>query len=380
MTHASPTHDAYLARRHFAGLDGVRAVAILAVIWHHAPHPKDLPIFARGFLGVDLFFVLSGFLIATLLIREKAARGGVSLGNFWMRRALRLVPAYYLMLFSVLAAYLIAKPGAPETAAIVSGFPFYALYLSNWIEPGAPNLGPTWSLATEEQFYLVWPLIESFATPIVAASVWVAALLVNQLVNFGVLDGAIAASFGVGPGEHPEILHTTFTPILLGVGLAHLLNSARGFAAARSVAGFAHAPAVYALALLALVNVPIANISGAPRLVFHLAATLFVASVVLRPASRVVRALDWRPVAFIGMVSYGMYLYHMFALHAARGVAAKLGLPTFPAVFILGAALTIAVSAASYYFIEKRFLDMRGRFRGAPARAHANRAKPAAGE
>ena len=87
-------HADYLARKYFVGLDGIRALAIIAVVWHHVWQPQiTLPILKRGFVGVDLFFVLSGFLISTLLIREKAKYGRISLKNFWMRRILRLVPA-----------------------------------------------------------------------------------------------------------------------------------------------------------------------------------------------------------------------------------------------------------------------------------------------
>ena len=357
------SHALYRERRRFDGLDGVRAIAIIAVIWHHAPHPIILPMMTRGFFGVDLFFVLSGFLISTLLIREKARFGRISLKDFWMRRALRLMPAYYALLFSLLVVYSVFKPGDPDTAALQSGFPAYALYLSNWLHPGAPNLDPTWSLATEEQFYLVWPTVEAFAAPAVLAGAWAALFVVNQLINFGVLDPAIAALFGIAGNEYPEILQTTFTPILLGVGLAHLLHREKSFLRIMTLAGFRFAPAIYALALLLLLNIPAADISGPLRLFFHVAATLFIASLIARPDSAVTRVLNSKPVAFVGAVSYGMYLYHLWCLHAARVFAAKLGLPEFPIVFLVGATLTVVVAAASYLIFEKRFLELRRKFR-----------------
>lgn len=363
MTSENNAFDRFSKTRHFLGLDGIRCIAILAVIWHHSSPPKLLPIMGRGFLGVDLFFVLSGFLISTLLLRERAATGKISLKDFWMRRALRLVPAYYAILFSLLAAYLVLKPGAEETRALASGFPVYALYLSNWIDPGAPNLGPTWSLATEEQFYLVWPLFEAFAAPIVSAGAIIGGLIVNQLINFGVLDGAIAAATGLAPGDHPEVLQTTFTPILLGVGLAHLLNRRATFAWLQRIAGFPYAGAVYAALSLALLSMPASDISGALRLSIHLSFALFVAAVMLAPDGAAARLLERRPIAFIGKVSYGIYLYHMFALHAAAVIVGKTGLPPTPSTFIIGAAIAIAVAAASFYLLEKRFLDLRKRFR-----------------
>ncbi len=359
----SSSHQSYLQRRHFAGLDGLRAVAIIAVVWHHSAHPAFLPMFLRGFVGVDLFFVLSGFLISTLLIREKAKNGRISLKDFWMRRILRLVPAYYLVLFSLLGAYLIFKPGDPDTKTLVDGFPVYALYLSNWIEPGANNLSITWSLATEEQFYLIWPLIEAFAAPIVMVVFWATALLANQLINFGVLDPAMASVFGLTVADHPEILQSTFTPILLGVGLAHLLNRQRTFLLAEKIAGFRGATMAFAALLLVLLNIPASDISGTIRFSIHLAMALWIASIVLQPAANITKFLDWRPVAFVGGVSYGMYLYHMWCIHIANAIINRLGLPHLYLEFLLALAGTVSVSAISFYIFEKRFLALRKKFR-----------------
>lgn len=354
--------DRYQSLSHFAGLDGLRAVAIVGVVWHHSAHPDFLPMFLRGFAGVDLFFVLSGFLITTLLVREKQKHGKISLRNFWARRFLRLMPAYYLLLFGMLGAYLVFKPGDPDTAILVEGFPIYALYLSNWFHPGANNLGITWSLATEEQFYLVWPLVEAFFAPFLAAGFWVAAIVVNQLINFGVLDEPINAAFGAGAADS-EILEATFTPILLGVGLAHVLHRRTSFALMARITGFRYAPFVFGAILLALANIPASDISGTLRLSLHLMMTAWIASIVLAPASKLTAALAWRPVAFVGAVSYGMYLYHMWCVHIARVVIEKASLPSLWVEFPLALALTVIVSAASFYLFEKRFLDWRNRFR-----------------
>lgn len=365
----------YQQKNYFPGLNGLRAVAIIGVVWHHSVRPDFLPMFLRGFAGVDLFFVLSGFLIATLLIREKAKYGRISLRNFWARRFLRLMPAYYGLLLALLAVYVIFKPDDPDTAQLVKDFPIHALYVSNWFHTDARNLGITWSLATEEQFYLVWPMIEAFAAPVIAAGFWIAALIVNQLINFGVLDPAIESVFGPGSSEGKEILGSTFTPILFGVGLAHCLHRKRSFDLASKVAGFRYAPFVFAGLLLAVANIPVADISGSVRLTMHILMTLWLASVVLRPASPVTAFLEWRPMAFIGAVSYGMYLYHMWCIHVARELIAKLGLPQLWLQFPLALACTVVVAAASYYFYEKRFLDWRAKFR---TPASSQRKRPAA--
>lgn len=354
--------DTYLARKHFAGLDGLRAAAIIGVVWHHSPRPDFLPMFGRGFLGVDLFFILSGFLIATLLLREKERNGRISLRNFWTRRFLRLMPAYYLLLFGMLATYLIFKPGDPDTARLADGFWVYALYLSNWFHPHANNLGITWSLATEEQFYLIWPLIAAFAAPRFAILFWAVAVFINQLINFGALDPLINQGFGPGAAEGKEILETTFTPILLGIGLAHLLHTPMWFDWVKRFTGFRYAPYVYSVLLLLLINYPTDDISGALRVTLHLVMTAFLAAVIIQPASTMTRILSLQPIVLIGTVSYGMYLYHMWCIHIVRTVFEKFSLPSMGLQFPIALAATIATAALSYYCYEKWFLDMRKRF------------------
>lgn len=357
--------DDYLAfQRHtyLKGLDGLRCVAIIAVIWHHSASSEALPLLRRGFLGVDLFFVLSGFLITTLLIREKARTGTLSLRNFWMRRILRLFPIYYGVIAGMLAVLLVLKPSAPTTVALVRGLPIYGLYLSNWFDGGVALLDPMWSLATEEQFYLFWPTLELLCGPIVLGGLWTIFFIVNQLLNFGVLDPGITALVGVTPSAYPNILQTTFTPILLGVALAHLLHSPRGQAGIRKIVAFPHAPIAYAVVLLLLLSWPAQDISGSLRLSLHVAMTALLASVVLNPANGVTRALEHPALAYIGRISYGMYIYHMLGLHVARVVVERLHLPKL-GVFVLCLAITILGAALSYRFVERRFLDLRRRFR-----------------
>ena len=356
------THAGFRHLKRFAGLDGIRAIAILAVIWHHAPTEDFMPIMARGFLGVDLFFVLSGFLIVTLILREKANTGKISLLDFWMRRFLRLFPAYYGMLGALLIAYVVFKPNDPDTKVFLEGLPVYALYLSNWIQPGATNLSITWSLATEEQFYVIWPLIEAFIAPIAALWVWVGALIVNQLINFGVLDGVIEGTFGISSRDHPSIMQATFTPILLGVGLAHGLHHGRLFEWMRKICGFRHASLFYAVIAFAIFSIPTSDVSGAIRFLGHIAMTLWLSSIVLTPNHPMTRVLEFKPFAYIGIVSYGMYLYHLWGMQAANMIAETLGMDS-AVVFPLTVAITLAVSAASYHFFEKHFLNMRKRFR-----------------
>ena len=146
------------------GLDGVRALAVIAVIAFH----EQLSAFSGGFLGVDVFFVLSGYLITDLLVARWDRHGRLDLGDFWARRARRLLPALAVLLVAVTAATAVSSRG--QLAALRSALLAAVTYSSNWWQAlahhsyfaqfGPPSpLQHLWSLAIEEQFYLVWPLL-----------------------------------------------------------------------------------------------------------------------------------------------------------------------------------------------------------------------------
>ncbi|HUE98663.1 MAG TPA: acyltransferase family protein [Anaerolineales bacterium] len=149
---------------YITGLDGIRAVAVMAVLFYHANHPWAL----GGFLGVETFFVLSGFLITSLLLAEWHSTGRINLKNFWLRRARRLLPAVWLLLFILpVLAILFARDTLPR---LKEDIPAALFYITNWVYivrevpyfesfGRPPLLQQLWSLAVEEQFYLLWPLI-----------------------------------------------------------------------------------------------------------------------------------------------------------------------------------------------------------------------------
>lgn len=349
-------HRAFLGRRHFPGLDGIRCISILAVIWHHSPHPHGVALFNRGFIGVDLFFILSGFLISTLLLREKARKGRVSLRNFWARRALRLMPAYYALLLSMVGAYWLFKPDSANAAEVYRTVPIAALYLSNWIQVG-PNLDHSWSLSAEEQFYLTWPIIQAYCSPFVQLWSWVAALVVNQAINFAPATGqpAFVRSY------RPDILQVTFTPILLGVGLAYALSERRAFVLAERLTGWRGAPLIFGAIFILILSVPVNDISGLVRLSLHVIGCLFLASILLQPDGIAAQTLEMSAIRWIGKVSYGMYLYHMLCLHVARAAAEWINLPG--AAFPIAVMLTTLAATISFYAIEKPFLNLKRHFR-----------------
>jgi peptidoglycan/LPS O-acetylase OafA/YrhL len=349
----------YRSTGYFRGLNGLRGVAICAVVWHHCYYAKA-PVLSRGFLGVDLFFIISGFLIVTLLLRERGATGTISLCDFWVRRALRLMPILYLLL-AILALYYATRMATPQARHFFGSLPANAFYVSNWIRTDAANLLILWSLATEEQFYLVWPPIERF----LRAAAWpilLLLILVNQLANFGVLDPFLSHILP-HPLREYEILSATYTPICLGVVLARLAHHEWGFKALRAVLGRAAAPyiAIASLALLILFAPP--DISGIWRLAMQLAMAALIGAVVLRPRQKLVNVLEMRGIARIGIISYGLYLYHLWGLHIWLGILTRdqINQPMF--LFALTMIVSVPIAEISFRMIERPILAYAHRYR-----------------
>jgi peptidoglycan/LPS O-acetylase OafA/YrhL len=347
--------EEYSSRHTFGSLDALRAISILAVIWHHAHGGfASVPITLRGFLGVDMFFVLSGFLIVTLLLREQDRSGDISLPKFYMRRTLRIFPLYYAIVLG-LTALMLVRPDSSMAGPVRSELPYLLTYTSNWVH-SASILAITWSLATEEQFYLLWPPLEKFGRKFILGAL-VVALGVNQAVNFGLLDPWFQSTFGVAFTDL-EILASTFTPILLGVALAHAMHSSAGFDWVRRVAGFRLAPVAGLLALTAACSWPTQDISGLPRLSIQLAMTWWLATLVVREKHLLAPVTRFAPLVRIGVVSYGMYLLHMFALSAATRV---LGEAAWERV-ILCAGFTWIAAEFSFRIFESPILRFKKRF------------------
>ena len=187
MLDSMPSYQRFSEREFFGSLNGLRAIAALLVVWHHCHQGID---FGRigtrmGHVGVSLFFVLSGFLIVTLLIRERRKTADIDLRAFYGRRTLRIMPLYYAVVILTLLFVLGFDSGSSEAEALRVGLPYLLTYTTNWV-PVVSFLAITWTLATEEQFYLFWPQIQKR----IADSIWVpAALLVlSEAIRFRLLD------------------------------------------------------------------------------------------------------------------------------------------------------------------------------------------------
>jgi peptidoglycan/LPS O-acetylase OafA/YrhL len=194
-------HDEFLNTRTFHDLDGLRAISVIAVVWHHtaALAFPDVHVLQQGLYGVDFFFAISGFLITTLLLREHRRTGRISYRRFLGRRALRIFPLFYVVLATYVLLTIATRRGTPEATEFFHNLPAFATYTSNWFVDLEHGTSVTfyfaWSLATEEQFYLLWPPLlilllarwrRSVVAPIVAV---LAANVVRPVVghDFGIV-------------------------------------------------------------------------------------------------------------------------------------------------------------------------------------------------
>ncbi len=346
------------ARRpaHLPQLDGLRTVAVVLVLVYHVARTEELPFLPGGFVGVDVFFVLSGFLITTLLLREHATTGAIDLRRFYVRRLWRLYPA--LLLVSAVTAAAIAL--APRVFGLAPASPAEALvalsYGMSWwsgleLTGGPYLLGLTWSLSVEEHFYLLWPLL-------------LLALLrrgggLRAVVGVAGLANAWPAVLWLA-GADPDRLYylpdSRFAQLLTGCALATLLLR-RDAPSGLGRLSRAFSPAA---ALTALTALAVAALNGhrtdawywlGGMQVLGLGAAAVIGSLVLHADSRLSAALRWGPLPVLGLWSYGIYLWHLPLIRLAQPV-----LGDTLAVATGAALLAVPVAAASYLFVEQPVL------------------------
>ncbi len=354
-----------LAESHLPSLDGLRAVAALAVVFYH--YGFD---WAPGGLGVLAFFVLSGFLITWLLLKEEERYGAVSLRLFYTRRALRIFPAFYVYWLLLVGALVVFHKRLVGGQALASFF-----YCNNYYQAlrGDPNTGlsHTWSLAIEEQFYLLWPLaflllrrngrrMAFLLGGIAAVWVWREALIFglqrDQGYIYEAFDAradhlmmgcllAVALREGAAAGLWRRLCARSAllwgTLGLLAVSVALNVRFGTGY---RDAVGFAIDPILVAALLVQAI--------GWPRAGFA-------------------RVLNWGPVRYLGTISYSIYLYQQMLIDPAKKLAAQW--PALSLPFTMAA--VVAAASASYWIVERPFLRWKNAFeRHRPAVSQASSA------
>jgi peptidoglycan/LPS O-acetylase OafA/YrhL len=376
------------SRPHWQGLDGLRALAVTSVVIYHFS-PSTL---TGGFLGVDVFFVISGYLITRLLATEFLRDGRINVAQFYQRRARRLLPALALVLAAVSVAALVWRD---QLATIRGGVLSTAVFGGNWwlafdhqpyfVSTGRPSmLQHMWSLGVEEQFYLIWPLVVAATLAagrragakrgltrrrvVARLSVLSVAL---ALVSTG-LTWWIADLQNVPYGNDGSTLYyatpTHCMGLLLGASFGAWTAATGGRRPTRSVPWVDHAAdliGAIALGLLTWILLGVASYSHSLyRGEFLLVAFLvvIVIAVATRPASIVGRVLDCRPLRWIGVRSYSIYLWHW-----PIAVVTRPGIDTTMPLWLdqlLRVSLTVLLADATYRYVESpvRRLGFRGAF------------------
>ena len=364
---AAPTEavDAAPARpgmAHVAALDGVRALAVIAVLLFHGGYLRG------GWLGVDLFFVLSGYLITSLLMIEHRSTGRIGLVAFWGRRARRLLPAL-LLLVAAVALYAWAQVGAADLGRVRSDGLASLAFVANWhdVLQGASywdrGLSPSyfahaWSLAVEEQMYLVWPILLG----------WVLGrrrgrapeVVVRLSLAVAAASAALQVGLAAAGASHERVYlgtDTRLVAVALGAFVAgwRRRRSAGGSSVAVREWG-AVAAGVGLLALWwGLEGTSDTTYRGGLLLASFLGAVLVAGAA--DPRSRVLQAtLGATPLRAVGRISYGLYLWHwpLFLVLSAR----RTGLDGL-ALLALRLVVTAAVATASWYLVERPVLRLR---------------------
>ena len=388
----SGTHSSGVGRGpvvpYVPGLDGLRALAVIAVITYHANREW----LGGGFLGVEVFFVISGYLITLLLIAERERTGAVSLGNFWVRRARRLLPALFTLLIGTITyCALFNRDYLGKLRGDVIGG---VLYVANWFQMWTGSsytsegefapLRHLWSLAVEEQFYIIWPLVmflllrnmRSRTLPIIGFFFTgiAAVIAVYTAVTFrtGPIDTIENTPEQFMSFFGREVLRTDFlylgtvsraSGLLLGAALA---TAWRPWSIRRARAG-ANANGLDFLGILGLASLAymcwtfretISTEAGTEGyallyrggLILVALATILVIATVTHPRSRLGKYVIGTPLlVWIGKRSYGLYLYHWVVFQAYRKSA---GMPLEPREFVALMAITAVLTEASYQFIE----------------------------
>jgi peptidoglycan/LPS O-acetylase OafA/YrhL len=296
-----PTHEEYLHERYFRPLDGVRAISILLVLTWHVN--SSLWAWLSGWEGPSIFFVISGFLITTLCLREEDRDGSVSLKAFYIRRACRILPLYYV----VFAFYILIDIGFDrqgQRGPLLHVLPYYFTYMNDFA-PNVADFGTpfrlSWTLGVEEKFYLLWPLLGFVLLArrprwrLVAAALLVAVTLV-----------------GYDPGTH----YLYYSQIMVGCLLAILLHRRESYEWLQKILRFGW----LTLGSLLLAHVLMWDHAGVAQIMFGPATALALGSlVVARPSWA--RPLATRAMIYVGKRSYAVYLVNLICLSACVEVA-----------------------------------------------------------
>jgi peptidoglycan/LPS O-acetylase OafA/YrhL len=345
--------------RFFGSLDALRAFSIMGVVWFHSwwgtPYYAKLaamPVLREGEYGVQMFYAVSGFLITTLLLRERDRFGKISLRDFYIRRSLRIWPLYYAVVALYVFVVHFFEPKGLRAASFFHYLPSFLTFTYTWFlggkwPGGIFNLSST--LATEEQFYAFWPIVNRFLRGVWAPMVMVALIALRTITANGWLGRWVPAD-----SLPARMILSIAGPICLGAILAHALHAEKIFRVLYPLLGNRWTAPVAAGALLLCLAPARPN--------FWLAWTanvILLGACVVREDHGLAGLLRFRPLAFIGTISYGMYLLNSLSLHVVQAALSRVGLLHPVLAFPLGLGLTVGVAYLSFRYFETPFLELK---------------------
>jgi peptidoglycan/LPS O-acetylase OafA/YrhL len=346
--HLESPFQVYRANGIFTSLNGLRAISIIAVIWHHtAGKSYETPsILSFGYEGVALFFLISGFLITTLLLREKERNGSIDLPAFFVRRSLRIFPLYFAVLGLYVVLVHMFESSTSEGQDFFKNLKFFATYTSNIFITleGRVIFYYAWSLAAEEQFYLI-------CAPLLS-------LLKNsQFTLIVIVATALLFTFQVTGFKSTELNQLAPLGLWLGTLCALALHYKASYNVMYQLLGSQNAP-------LVTVGFVIASLElRAGHLLFIVCGAAFLVSCVIQENHRLRRFLNWAPLSYTGKVSYGLYLLHMLCNAGIALLSKKAGIQLGPAsIFIVVMILSLVIASLSFHTFERFFLQLKPRF------------------
>ena len=346
-------------------LDGLRALSIGMVLIAHLTGTRNFPWVEEigrwqlGTFGVRVFFVISGFLITTLLLEEADRYGTISLRGFYMRRFFRIFPAFYALcavLFVLDRTGVIALHSRDLLVAVI--------YTMNYHRDRAWYVGHIWSLSVEEQFYLLWPAVLLFAG--IRRGLMAAAAVVLLAPPLRLATGFVA-SFRPGIGETFQTVADSLATGCLLAGLGPWLAQSPRW---RRLLDWRWFWWTVPLVVAASARNPSAKLEWlVGETVMNVGIALVIARTIHRPDEPIGRLLNTRPFVWIGTLSYSLYLWQQVFINR-HGTS-------LPQSFPVNLALTLVVAVASYNLIERPFLRLRARIERSRRRAPAPTSAPA---
>ncbi len=341
-------------------LDGLRGVAIIWVMLYHA----GVPFFRGGFIGVDIFFVLSGFLISLLLIQEFDRSNSINFKSFYMRRILRLGPALGVMVIVFcLASFAFLgeeKANSNYIDALIS-----LAYLSNWARAFSIHppdfLGHTWSLSIEEQFYIIWPILLLTTLRVLRNRLYVAAVAVAVALISWMTRICLYIN-GASPERLYNGLDTRADELMVGCALgivvfSDLLSEKTREILRKYLKISAPLSMVCLLVLATTANWRVPMMYHFGFFFIELLTTILILDILISPRSIVQSFLSMRWLVWTGTISYGLYLWHypVYRTLSALGFRGLSGV-------VIGLIATFFIAALSRYALEKPILKLKKRF------------------